>query len=165
MLRVMGTNRKGETIVIRDGRQMYMLPKGQTLEQFVVQEERAAARAAIKAEDAAIEAVVLAAGPGVVAVQDTRSGKVTGVFLHPAALSTPPHAPVGTRATPSEGRVPPQPSSADQLRGLKAELNELLKTLADPGTDPATGAHAQARADAVRQAILDLGRRHPVPAA
>jgi hypothetical protein len=62
----------------------------------------------------------------------------------------------------SEGRVPEQESSADQLTALKQELTQLIKTLADPGTDAATRAHAQSRADAVRAAIYELGRQHPV---
>src|SRR2546426_1184130 len=61
--------------------------------------------------------------------------------------------------------VPPQDTSAEALAKLKGELNALAKALADPGLDPATRQHAQSRADAVRAAIAELGRQHPVKTA
>jgi hypothetical protein len=94
---VLRTNRKGwdELVVLRDGQ------SPQTwLAHARLAEERAEGQRLIAAEDAQIEREVLAAGRGVYAVQDVRTGKAKA-FVHPAALDDTPTT-KAPRATPAE---------------------------------------------------------------
>jgi len=146
-LTILRTNRKGWD-------EMVTLPKGQTAAQWLAnareQESRAEGQAAIAAQDRQIEAEVLRAGPGVIARQDTRTGK-TAVFLEPGP------GPVATPTPlPSEGNVPDQASSLDELKALREKAAKLQTTVDDPGASQDAKATAQSELDPILSRILVL---------
>src|SRR5258708_12178534 len=101
-----GTKARGEILLRKNRRgwnkEIVAPPKGQTPKQWLQEareaELRAAGQAAIAAEDAQIERAVLAAGAGVIAVQDEKTGRAQ-VFVHPAALSDTPSTKAPRRQT------------------------------------------------------------------
>jgi len=161
---VLKTNRKGWD-------ELVTLPLGQTEQEWLAaareQEARAAGQAAIAAQDAEIDREVMQ-HEGILAVQDVTTGKVTGVYVEPAALGTfiPPtmrtraqpdlDRPRGDYRAPSEGNVPPQLSSAEELKGLRADAAQLQTVVDDPAASQDAKATAQSELDRLRARIQAL---------